>query len=221
MNKSKIYRKYLPNAWLFIVFVVVICFYSINNNDGEITTDLEEITIEESSSITIKDLEELKWNWRRSESLGADIIRDNVDMKTIIELSNCEIHSFCALNILTGEKEFYKGKVYKGSFTGFYFHDENTFFALYPTEKGPKIFFENKEYEVNKNLLIEIVRKNKDRKFILKDYNIKIKYKESKYLDFDVWSEEMDVDLFYKLEQSYLDDSFYEGYTIAEFIKWK
>ncbi len=145
-------------------------------------------------------------------------LRDNVDMKTIVELSNWEIHSFCALNIVTGEKEFYKDKVHKGCFTGFYFSNENTFFALYPTENGPRIFFENKEYVINKNLSMKIVQKNKDRKFLLKDYNIEIDYKESKYLDFDVWSMEMDVDLFYKLEQSYLDNKFYEDYTISECI---
>ena len=65
---------------------------------------------------------------------------------TVIELSNIEIHEHCMLNKRTGEREYSKGKKQIPYFTGLYFKAENTFFALYPTENGPIMYYEGKEY---------------------------------------------------------------------------
>ncbi len=151
-----------------------------------------------------------------SSNLKDNGLRNKIDMKVVIELVRYERFGCCALNRLTGEIDYYINKIYK-TFTGAYFKDRNTFFALYPTESGPKIFYNNKEYQIHKGLSINIKRKNKNRKFILKDYNIEIDYLESEFLGVDEWSEEIDVDLFYRLEQIYLDDSFYERYTLTKF----
>nr|MCR5836967.1 hypothetical protein [Lachnospiraceae bacterium] len=62
-----------------------------------------------------------------------------------IELSNIEINEFCRLDKSTSEKEFYnKKKIH--SFTGLYYKEEDLFFALYPTESGPMMYYEGKEY---------------------------------------------------------------------------
>jgi hypothetical protein len=111
-----------------------------------------------------------------------------------------------------GTKEFYTSHRIN-SFTGLYFSDENTFFALYPSPSGPQIYFNNMEYSINKNLSIELHKNGKNRLFSIKDFGIEINYLESQYMGFDVWSEEADVDLFYMLLQNYKTDEFYEGYT--------
>ena len=67
---------------------------------------------------------------------------------------------------------------------------------------------------INKNLLISLIKNGKRRKFVIKDYNIEINYTESPYIGFDIWSDEIDVDLFYMIEQSYKNDDFYEMYTL-------
>ena len=133
----------------------------------------------------------------------------------IVELSNIEIHEHCILNIKTGEIEYNKNIIpyHKGS----YFKDEKTFFALYPTESGPMMFYKKKEYPLKKNLHISLKKKDKWRRFHIWEYGIHIKYRTSRYIGFDVWSTEMDVDLFYRIEQSYKTDEFYEKY--ARFYK--
>lgn len=40
------------------------------------------------------------------------------------------------------------------------------------------------------------------------------KYRTSPYIEFDVWSDEEDVDLFYQIEQSYQNDDYYKRFTI-------
>lgn len=135
----------------------------------------------------------------------------------LIELSNVEIFEYCILNINSGIKSFYKEKKKIPQYTGAYFKDDKTFFALYPTESGPMMYFKGKEYPLKKNLHISLKKKDKWRRFHIWEYGIHIKYRTSRYIGFDVWSTEMDVDLFYRIEQSYKTDEFYEKY--ARFYK--
>ena len=77
--------------------------------------------------------------------------------KNIIELSNIEIYEHCILDVITGEKNFNKGKKKIKNFTGLYFRDECTFFGIYPTEHGPIMYYEGVEYSLNKKLHITLV----------------------------------------------------------------
>ena len=135
-------------------------------------------------------------------------------MDKLIWLSNIEIYEFCKLNLETGEKRFYKKYAESVEFRGFYFKDERTFFALFESEKGPKLYFEGNEYKLRKDLHINLKKMGKHREFCIEEYNICIGYRTSPYIGFDVWSEEMDVDLFYQIEQSYKNDEYYKRFTI-------
>lgn len=130
-----------------------------------------------------------------------------------VELSNIEIHEHCMLNTTTGEKEYNKGKKQLPYFTGLYFKDNNTFFALYPTENGPVMYYREKEYPLNKTLHISLTKTENFREFCIEEYNICIKYRISQYIGFDVWSNEEDVDLFYQIKQFYKDDEYYKKFT--------
>lgn len=130
-----------------------------------------------------------------------------------VELSNIEIYEHCMLNISTGEKEYNKGKKQIPYFTGLYFKDNDTFFALYPTENGPVMYYREKEYPLNKNLHISLTKAENFREFCIEEYNIRIKYRTSPYIGFDVWSDEEHVDLFYQIEQFYKDDEYYKKFT--------
>jgi len=94
-----------------------------------------------------------------------------------------------------------------------YFKDENTFFALYPTENGPTMYYKGKEYPLKKDLHISLKKMGKQREFRIEEYNICIQYRTSPYIGFDVWSEEKDVDLFYQIEQSYKNDEYLKSFT--------
>lgn len=133
--------------------------------------------------------------------------------KNTIELSNIEIAEYCMLNTLTGKRVYRKKKKFP-YFTGLYFRDENTFFALYPTVNGPMMYFDNREYSLHPDLHISLERNGKNRTFFINEYNICIRYLESKYLNFDVWSTEPDVDLFYQICSSYKEKSYYEKFTL-------
>lgn len=132
----------------------------------------------------------------------------------IIELSNTEIHEHCILNIETGEKRYNHGKKQIPYFTGLYFKDKDTFFALYPTRTGPMMYYRGKEYSLRKDLHISLIKAGQSREFNIKEYNISIKYGASRHIDFDVWSNEKDVDLFYQIEQSYKNDEYYKRFTM-------
>lgn len=135
------------------------------------------------------------------------------DKKYIIELSNIEIYEHCILNIRTGEKQYNKGKKEMPYFTGLYFKDKDTFFALYPTESGPIMYYEGKEYPLRQDLHIGLTKTKELRMFCIEEYDICIKYRTSQYIGFDTWSEEKDVDLFYQIEQSYKDIEYYKKFT--------
>ena len=138
-------------------------------------------------------------------------------MDKIIELTNIEKPvECCTLDILTGKTAFYRGNKKIPGFTGLYFKDNNNFFAIYPTKNGPTIFYEGKEYEINKDLSIVLLKKDKNRIFQINDYNIEVNYMESPFIGFDAWSDEIDVDLFFMIEQSYKEQSFYDKYTLRD-----
>lgn len=132
---------------------------------------------------------------------------------TVVELFNIEIYEHCILNIRTGEKEYNKRKKWIPYFTGLYFKDEDTFFALYPTENGPIMYYGENEYPLRKDLHISLKKMDTGREFYIEEYNICIKYRASPYIGFDVWSDEEDVDLFYQIEQSYKNDEYYKKFT--------
>ena len=131
----------------------------------------------------------------------------------VIELSNIEIHEHCMLNRMTGERKYNKGKKQVPYFTGLYFKDENVFFALYPTENGPIMYYDGTEYPLKKELHILLIKTDRINEFRIEEYNICIQYQCSPYVGFDVWSDERDVDLFYQIEQSYKNDEYYEKFT--------
>lgn len=135
-------------------------------------------------------------------------------MSNKIELKNLEIYEYCLLDKDTGKTNFSKDKKAKGIFTGLYFNDNYNFLAIYPTNTGPIIFFKGKEYNINPNLSISLTKHGKERKFTIRDYDIKIDYIESPYIGIDSWSDEIDVDLLYMIQQSYKDSSFYDKFTL-------
>lgn len=130
-----------------------------------------------------------------------------------VELRNIEIYLCCKLDLSTGERSYCNLSEKTKGFTGLYFEDDNNFFAIYPTKNGPIMYYDGKEYPLNKDLHIKMVKQGKLRELFIEEYDIDIKYHTSKYLDFDVWSTEMDVDLFYQIEQSYKDDEYYKKFT--------
>ena len=138
-----------------------------------------------------------------------------INMDKILELTNLEIPAeCCTLDIKTGTQTFYRGNKKIPGFTGLYFRNDSHFFAIYPTQTGPIVFFKGKEYEINKDLSVSLFKDGKNRTFIIPDYNIRIDYTESPYIGFDEWSDEIDVDLFFMIEQSYKEQSFYDRYTL-------
>lgn len=129
-----------------------------------------------------------------------------------IELKHIEWSICCKLNLATGEKHYCKASGAK-YLTGLYFEDDNNFFAIYPTKNGPIMYYDGKEYPLNKDLHIKVIKQGKQRQFLIDEYGIDIKYRTSAIIGFDEWSTEMDVDLFYQIEQSYKDDEYYKKFT--------
>lgn len=130
-----------------------------------------------------------------------------------VELMNVEIYRCCKLDLSTNEKKYFDPSEKASAFTGLYFEDENNFFAIYPTENGPVMYYEGREYPLNKDLHIKVIKQGRLREFFIDEYKIDIKYRTSKFIGLDVWSTEMDVDLFYQIEQSYKNDEYYKKFT--------
>ena len=78
-----------------------------------------------------------------------------------IELVNYERRELCELDTTTGRTRFYKGDKKREGFTGLYFNDDETFFAIYPTQKGPVMFFRGKEYELSKGQNITLEKRGR------------------------------------------------------------
>lgn len=135
-------------------------------------------------------------------------------MSNVHELVNVEIYEYCILNVESGEKRFSKRKS-NFCVTGLYFKNGTTFFGLYRSSSGPKIYYDGKEYPVRKDLSISLTKVGKYRRFCIQEYGISIEYEESPYIGMDVWSEEIDVDLFSMITQKYQSDNFYKQYTIS------
>ena len=134
-------------------------------------------------------------------------------MDKIINISNIEVYEFCKLNILTGERIFYNNYSKFDKFDGFYFKNEEEFFAIYASDNGPNLYYNFRVYPLNKKLHITLKKMGDWREFSIGEYNIHIRYRTSKYIGFDVWSEEEDVDLFYQIEQNYKNDDYYKKFT--------
>ena len=141
------------------------------------------------------------------------MVKEAMTMNNIVELFNVEIYRCCRLDLFTGKKIYCDPSEKAKGFTGLYFEDDNNFFAIYPTKSGPIMYYDGNEYPLNKNLHIKLVKKGKWRVFSIEEYNIKIKYRESKYIGFDVWSQEIDVNLFFQIEQSYKNEEYYRKFT--------
>lgn len=75
------------------------------------------------------------------------------------------------------------------------------------------MYYGGNEYPLNKKLHIKLRKMGEWREFCIEDYDIHIKYRTSKYIGFDVWSEEEDVDLFYQIEKYYKSDEYYKKFT--------
>ena len=149
-------------------------------------------------------------------------------MDKIIELINVErMVEVCVLNLHDGNTTFYRGDKKTPGFTGLYYCEETNHdgfavpnngtkvVALYPTVNGPRFYYEGKEYIIHPNLNIQLRKTGKKRKFKIKDYSIKFEYTEYPYFDWDEWSREIDVDLFYMIEQRYKKQEFYDQYTLS------
>ena len=133
--------------------------------------------------------------------------------ENIIEVSNLHMREFCILNLATGEEKYSREQKEELTYGGHYFRDEKTFFVLYPTKEGPFIFYEGKTYPITKDLTINVVKNGKNRIFTISEYEIEIHYKEYRYLNFDAWSREEDIDLFYIIFIEYKTESFYKEHT--------
>lgn len=134
-------------------------------------------------------------------------------MDKIVGISNIEIYEFCKLNLMTGQKVFYIDYSEFEKFDGFYFKDEKTFFAIFASDKGPQLYFKEKEYQLKKDLHINLKKRDAWREFCIEEYDICIQYHTSPYIGFDVWSREEDVDLFFQIQQSYKNDEYYKKFT--------
>lgn len=133
--------------------------------------------------------------------------------KQWVNLSNLEIFEFCRLNLQSGYKEFFNQYENMGEFSGFYYRDIKTFFALISTVYGPKMYYDGNFYELLPNLHIHIDSCDGINIFYVDEYGIKIPYYESKYEGIDVWSNRLDIDLFFQIEQSYKRRDYYKKFT--------
>jgi len=132
------------------------------------------------------------------------------------ELTNFEIPAeCCTLDVVTNNQAFYRGDSKIPGFTGLYFKDDRTFFAIYPTEGGPTVFFDGKEYAINEALTITLSKDGQSRTFRINDYGIEISYSTSPYIGVDIWSDEIDVDLFFMIAETYKDQDFYDQFTLG------
>lgn len=84
---------------------------------------------------------------------------------------------------------------------------------MFSSSEGPKIYFKKQVYRLHDKLDIRLKDYGGDSIFEIVDYGIKIQYSESKYMNWDSWSGRKDLDLFYRIEQSYKDAEFYKRYT--------
>ena len=134
----------------------------------------------------------------------------NVDT---VNLKNIEIFEFCKLNVLEDKREFFDSYNNLLPMKGFYYKCNDLFFALIGTKEGPCIYYSRNLYPINKELTIDIQEEGDSYLFTIAEYEISIDYLESKYVDFDSWSQREDVDLFYQIYKNYKNDSFYEKFT--------
>lgn len=145
----------------------------------------------------------------------------------IIELKNYQKHESCMLRKNENTMKLYADYKFR-HFTGNYFEDDNTFFALYASHEGPMIYYDGTEYSIKPNLDIKVIydnsnededKPNRRKICVIHDYDIYIEYDEPLF-GYNSWSEKIDVDLFFKLEQEYKTRKFYANYTIPYSFDW-
>lgn len=87
-----------------------------------------------------------------------------------------------------------------------------------PTSNGLIMYYEGKEYPLKKDLHIAFIKRENLREFQIEEYNICVQYCASPYIGFDAWSDEIDVDLFYQIQQSYKNDDYYRKFTKGSYL---
>ena len=130
-----------------------------------------------------------------------------------VKLANIEIAEHCYLDIQKKYIEFIPGFGNTRGFSGLYYRHEDLFFALLKTKQGPTMYYREALYLVKPELHIELVCEENSRVFRVQEYSISISYPTSKYIDFDIWSTEDDVDLFAQIFHGYQTEDFYKRYT--------
>jgi len=145
-------------------------------------------------------------NWIAEIKLANEIKMAN----TILYLSNVEIFEYCEFD-RSIKKIVSMKKERPDKIDGLFFRQGEIFVALYWYNARPVLFFEGKEYMLNKNLNIQLEKDDHKRVFKIIDYEMEVHYKESKYINMDDWSNEIDIDLFCKIIESYKTDEFYEN----------
>jgi hypothetical protein len=75
------------------------------------------------------------------------------------------------------------------------------------------MYYKRELFPLKKDLHISLIKREDCREFCIEEYDIRIKYRTSRYIGFDVWSEEEDVDLLYQIAKYYKDDKYYEKFT--------
>ena len=132
-----------------------------------------------------------------------------------IELSEYSGSQSCKFDRIHTPTKFYETPIFPGIYTGVYYQADKAFFALYPSPDGPMIFFEGKNYPLHEDLDISFIRNGDMRRFEIRNYGISIgEYKKSNMIGWDWWAaEELDVDLFCRIEKEYKTDLFYEQDT--------
>ena len=80
------------------------------------------------------------------------------------------------------------------------------------------MYYQGKQFSLTPMLHIYLEKEERWRgwrEFTIDEYGIRIRYRASKYIGFDVWSTEKDVDLFYQIYTSYKEEDYYKGFTIS------
>ena len=172
---------------------------------------------DEEGNVTAEKTQMTEGEQRRYESMARTFengqsVREEEIKKTKkigkLQLMNVEKYEYCALDKRTGSRLYSEENFYLVPTIGEYFKDNKTFFALYPTESELVMYYKGMEYPLKKELHISLKRWGRRREFSVKEYGICIRYK-AKYAVCDRETEKS-VDLFYRIEQSYQDDLFYE-----------
>lgn len=138
----------------------------------------------------------------------------------VIYLQNFESYKIiCKYYEKTGKyKEIFKKNTYRDKISGVYVNVGEEIVGLYSSYDGP-VFFRNEEKFILKDInyrikVIDKTEKIKEFSLIIGEQKkISIEYYKQKYINYDPWSEEDDVDFFLWLEKKQKEKDFYDKYT--------